>query len=148
MHLVFRPFVNAPSPAPATLTPHFQSAVFLTLFEAVLQHFCSSTLCSTQGRGSTLVSLFRQKLLWRHNVTLLSKSSFYISSLTPITFTCHSRPLHCGGYCIPMNYKSSLESSCSNIQLIRTVHFAVLRHMLLGIFIQPCSHVGYCTISF
>ena len=54
----------------------------LTLLEAVLQHFCSSTLCLQQGRGSTLVSMFRQKLLWRHNVTFLSKSSFNMSSLS------------------------------------------------------------------
>ena len=58
------------------------SLAILTLLEAVLQHFCSSTLCLQQGRGSTLVSLFRQKLLWRHNVTFLSKSSSKISSFS------------------------------------------------------------------
>ena len=58
------------------------SLAILTLLEAVLQHFCSSSLCSQQGRGSTLVSLFLQKLLWIHNVTFLSKSSFNISSLS------------------------------------------------------------------
>ena len=58
------------------------SFAILTLMEAVLQHFCSSTLCLPQGRGSTLDSLFLQKLLWRHNVTLLSKSSFNISSFS------------------------------------------------------------------
>ena len=57
------------------------SVAILTLLEAVLQHFCSSTLCLQQGRGSMLISLFRQKLLWRHSVTFLSKSSFNISSL-------------------------------------------------------------------
>ena len=56
------------------------SLAILTPLEAVLQHFCSSTLCLQQGRGSTLDSLFRQKLLWKHNVTFLSKSSFNISS--------------------------------------------------------------------
>ena len=66
----------------------------------------------------------------------------HLFSLSPVTFTCPRRPLHCGGYRIPMSYKNSLESSCSNVQLIRTVHSAVFRHMLLGIFIQPCSHVG------
>ena len=50
--------------------------------EAVFQHFCSSTLCLQQGRGSTLDSLFLQKLLWRHNVTFLSKSSFNISAFS------------------------------------------------------------------
>ena len=60
-----------------------RSVTILTLLEAVLQHFCSSL---QQGRGSTLDSLFRQKLLWRHNVTFLSKHSFYISSF--------SLPLH------------------------------------------------------
>ena len=58
------------------------SVAILTLLEAVLQHFCSSTLCLQQGRRSTLDSLFRQKLLWRHNVTFLSKSSFNISSFS------------------------------------------------------------------
>ena len=46
-----------------------KSVAILTLLEAVLQHFCSSTLCLQQGKGSTLDPLFRQKLLWRHNVT-------------------------------------------------------------------------------
>ena len=32
---------------------------FLTLLEAVLQYFCSSTLCLQQGRGSTLDSLLK-----------------------------------------------------------------------------------------
>ena len=54
----------------------------LTLLEAFLQHFCSSTFCLQQGTGSKLVSMFRQKLLWRHNVTFLSKSSFNMSSLS------------------------------------------------------------------
>ena len=58
------------------------SLAILTLLEAVLQHFCSSTLCLQQGRGSTLDSLFLQKLLWRHNVTFLSKSSFSISAFS------------------------------------------------------------------
>ena len=58
------------------------SLAILTLLEAVLQHFCSSTLCLQQGRGSTLDSLLLQKLLWRHNVTFLSKSSFNISAFT------------------------------------------------------------------
>ena len=58
------------------------SLAILTLLEAVLQHFFSSTLCLQQGRGSMLDSLFRQKLLWRHNVTFLYKSSFNISSFS------------------------------------------------------------------
>ena len=58
------------------------SLAILTLLEAVLQHFCYSTLCLQQGRGSTLDSLFLQKLLWRHNVTFLSKSSFNISAFS------------------------------------------------------------------
>ena len=58
------------------------SVAILTLLEAVLQHFCSSTLCLKQGRGSTLVSLIRHNLLWRQNVTFLSKSSFNISTLS------------------------------------------------------------------
>ena len=58
------------------------SLAILTLLEAVLQHFCSSTLCLQRGRGSTLDSLFLQKLLWRLNVTFLSKSSFNISSFS------------------------------------------------------------------
>ena len=63
------------------------SVAILTLLEAVLQHFCSTTLFLQQGRGSTLVSLFLQKLLWRHNVTFLSRSSFNIFSLS---FPSHS----------------------------------------------------------
>ena len=58
------------------------SLAILTLLEAVLQHFCSSTLCLQQGRGSTLDYLFLQKLLWRHNVTFLSKFSFNISAFS------------------------------------------------------------------
>ena len=62
--------------------------------------------------------------------------------LPSITFTHPGDSLYGGGHCIPMSHKSSLEGSCSNVQLIRTVHSAMLRHMLLGIFVQPCSHVG------
>ena len=85
--LSLRPFVNVPSPPPVTLTLLVSvscntSLANLTLLEAVLQHFCSSTLCLQQGRGYTLGYLFRQKLLWRHNVTFLSKSSFNISSFS------------------------------------------------------------------
>ena len=52
--------------------------------------FCLAALCSKQGRGSTVDSLFLQKLLWRQKVTFLSKSSFsnssfYLPSL-PIIF--------------------------------------------------------------
>ena len=113
------------------------SVAIQTLLEAVLQHFCSSTLCLQQGRGSTLDSLFLQKLLWRHNVTFLSKSSFNISSFPlPSRFTHPGDALYGSVHCIPMSYESSLESSCSNVQLIRTVHSAVLRHMLLSIFVQ------------
>ena len=38
--------------------------------------------------------------------------------LPSITFTHPGDCLHGGGHCIPMSYKSSLESSCSNVQLI------------------------------
>ena len=115
------------------------SVAILTLLEAVLQHFCSSTLCLQQGRGSTLVSLFL--LLWRHNVVFFSRSSFNIFFyFSPSdSFVVDVFPSRC----IPMSYKSSIESSCSTVQLIRTVHPAVLRHMLLGILVQPCSLVGY-----
>ena len=58
------------------------SVATLTLSEAILQHFCSSTLCLQHCRGSTVFSRFRQKLLWRHNVTFLSRSSLSISSLS------------------------------------------------------------------
>ena len=69
----------------------------------------------------------------------VSEHLFFFPS---VTFTCPRNSLHCFGYCIPMSYKSSLKSSCSNVQLIHTVHSAVLRHMLHGILVQPCSHVG------
>ena len=49
----------------------------------------------------------------------------HLFSFSAVTFTCPRRPLHGGGYCSPMSYKSSLESSCFNVQLIRTVHSAV-----------------------
>ena len=55
------------------------SVAILRLLEAVLQHLCSSTPFLQSGRGSTLVSLFLQKLLWRHNVTFLSRSFINIS---------------------------------------------------------------------
>ena len=58
------------------------SLAILTLLEAVLQHFCSTTLRLQQSRGSTLDSQFLQKLLWRHNVTFLSKSSINIYSFS------------------------------------------------------------------
>ena len=61
--------------------------------------------------------------------------------LPSVTFTRSRSSFYCGGHCIPMSYKSSLKSSCSNVQLIRTIHFAVLRHMLLSILVQPCSHI-------
>ena len=48
----------------------------------VLQHLSSSILFSQQSRGSTLVSLFLQKLLWRHNVTFLYGSFFNTSSFS------------------------------------------------------------------
>ena len=55
----------------------------------------------------------------------------HLFSFSPVICTFPRRPLH----------KSLLESSCSNVQLIRTEHSAAMRHMLLGIFLQPCSHV-------
>ena len=58
------------------------SVAILTQLEAVLQLICSSILYLQQGRGSTLVSLFLLKLLWRHNIRFLSRSSFNISSLS------------------------------------------------------------------
>ena len=58
------------------------SVAILTQLEAVLQLICSSILYLQQGRGSTLVSLFLLKLLWRHNIMFLSRSSFNISSLS------------------------------------------------------------------
>ena len=79
----------------------------------LLQHFCSSTFCLQQGRGSTLVSLFRQKLLWRHNVTFLSKSFFNISSLSLPSHSLVLDVLFTAVVCIPMSYKSPIESSCS-----------------------------------
>ena len=60
--------------------------------------------------------------------------------LPSIMFTCPRNSLYGGGHCIPMSHESSLENSCPNVQLIHTVHSAVLRHMLLGILVQPCSH--------
>ena len=58
------------------------------------------------------------------------------------TFTCPGNSLHRGGHCISMSHESSLESCCPNVQLIPTVHSVVLQHVLFGIFVQPCSHVG------
>ena len=76
----------------------------------------------------------------RHvSLQIILQRLFFLPS---ITFTHPGDSLYGGGHCIPMSYKSSLESPCSNVQLIRTVHSAVLRHMLLGIFLQPRSHVG------
>ena len=57
-------------------------------------------------------------------------------------FTRPGNSFYSGGHCIQMSHESLLESSCSNVQLISTVHSAVLRHMLLGIFVQPCSLVS------
>ena len=62
--------------------------------------------------------------------------------LLSTTFTRPGNSLYSGGHCIPMSHGGSLESSCSNVQLIFTVHSAVLRRMLLSIFAQPCSHVS------
>ena len=59
------------------------SVAILKLFEAVFHYPCFSTFCLQQGRGPpTLVFLFLQTLLWRHNATFLSRSSFNISSLS------------------------------------------------------------------
>ena len=93
----------------------------LTLLETVFQRLCFSTLCLQQGRGSTLVSLLLQNLLWRHNVKFLSRSFFNISSFfSPVSIACSRRPFHRGSHCIPMRHQSSLESSRCNVQLIRT----------------------------
>ena len=116
------------------------SVAIKTLLEAVLQHLCSSTLCLQQGRGSTLVSLFLQKLLFKHISLQVFLQHFF--SFSPVTKICFRLPLYCGCYCIPMRYKSSFESYSSYVHLIRTVRSAVLPHMLLGILLQPCSHVG------
>ena len=48
---------------------------------------------------------------------------FFFSS---VALTCSGRFFHCGSHCIPMSYENSLESVCSSVQLIRTVHSAVL----------------------
>ena len=66
----------------------------------------------------------------------------HFCSFSPVTLTCSENSFHYGNHCILMSYESSLESSCSHVQLIRTVHSDVLRHMLLGILVQPYSHVG------
>ena len=63
-------------------------------------------------------------------------------SFSPVTTIRSRRSLHCGCYCIPMPYKSLFENSRSCFHQIRIVHYAVLRHMLLGILLQPCSQVG------
>ena len=103
------------------------SLAILTLLEAVLQHFCSSTLCLQQGRGSTLDSLFRQTLLWRQRHVSLQIFLQHLFLLLSTTFTRPVSSLYSGGHCIPMSHGGSLESSCSNVQLIFTVHSAVLR---------------------
>ena len=63
---------------------------------------------------------------------------FFLST----TFPCPGNSLHRGGHCISMSHESSLKSSCPNVQLIPSIHSAVLRHMLFCILFQPCSHVG------
>ena len=63
-------------------------------------------------------------------------------SLSSIAIICSRCSLHCGSHCNLMRYKSSFENFQVYVHLIRIVHFAVLRHMLLGILVQPCSHVG------
>ena len=76
--------VTAPSPPPALSVSVScnTSLANLTLLQAVHQHLCSSNFNLEQGTGSTLASPFLQKLLWRHNVTFLSRSFFNISSLS------------------------------------------------------------------
>ena len=64
----------------------------------------------------------------QRHVSLLQHLFFFPS----VTFTCFRSSLHGGGHCIPMGYKSSFKSSCSDVQLISTVNSAVLRHMFLG----------------
>ena len=68
-------------------------AIF-TQLEAVLQTFCSLTLCLQQGRGSTADSLFQQKLLSRHDVTFnrLQVSFHCCRHCIPLFFRCI--PLH------------------------------------------------------
>ena len=115
------------------------SLTILTLLEAVLQHFCSSTLCLQQGRGSS-VSTEAVVETQRH-VSL----QIFFQHLCLLISTTLARPgnsFHSGGHCIPMGHESSLESSCPNVQLIFTVHSAMLRHMLFRILVQPWSQVS------
>ena len=106
---------------------------------------------------ANLVDLFLINIITRINVSLSVSAEAAVEAqcqvflqvflqhlffFQSVTFNCPRSSLHCGGYRIPMSYKSLPESSCSNVQLIRTVHSAVLRHMFLGILVQPCSHVG------
>ena len=118
------------------------SLAILTLLEAILQHFCSSTLCLQQGRGSTLDSVSAEAIVKAQRHVSLQIFLQHLFFLPSIRFTCPGISLHSVGHCIPMSHESSLESSCSNVQLISTVHSAVLRHMLFGIFVQPCSYVS------
>ena len=118
------------------------SLAILTLLEAFLQHFCSSTLCLQQGRGSTLDSVSAEAVAETQRHVSLQIFLQHLFFLLSTTFTRPGNSLYSGGHCIPISHESSLESSCSNVQLIFTVHSAVLRRMLLSIFVQPCSHVS------
>ena len=101
-----------------------------------------SPLFATWMRVS-LVSLFLQKCSGDTTSIFFQVFLQHFFSFSPVTTTRSCRSLYCDCYCIPMSYKkSSFESSQSYFHLIQTVHSALLRHMLLGILIQPSSHVG------
>ena len=100
------------------------------------------SLLATRKRINVSLSVSAEAVVEAQRHVSLQVFLQHFFSFSPITFTCPRRPFHCVGHCIPMSYISSLESSCSIVQLILTVLSAVLRHMLLGILVQPCSHGG------
>ena len=137
-----RLFVTNPSPPPVTLTPN------------------SKFQCLATGRWPTLMMLETVLLFYPLVATMQSVyASFLIlaeETTTPfypglpstfllflsVTTIRSRRSLYCGCFFIPLRYKSTFGSSRSSVHLKRTAHSAVLRHMLLGILVQPSNHIG------
>ena len=73
--------INAlfPLPPSSTLQPRFQCLATHSYAVGVSHHTISLLFYTLRDRGSTVVSLFLQKLLRRNNVTILSRTSFKVS---------------------------------------------------------------------
>ena len=67
-------------------------------------------------------------------------------SFSPVTFTCSGCPFHCGGHCIPMKYKSSLESFCLQCKIPAEAVVEAQCYVPLQFFLQ--LHFSFSPVTF